>query len=311
MRVGSFAKWADSQRQQQLRIGQEVEKEHTDDPVVAKGIAKDHLSEIDDYYTRLVKMERQAKREGHAEKKGFVSYFAEKKASLEQLPALMVEPEIQRRTDDKLTQLLESGKITAQQAKVLRSQALSAAKPYQREAEEKAYARESGDRALAPTTVGSTALALGIGAALPIGVNRIHRMASPLTEKMPWREALSLQFLPSAIPWTAGFEGLTHAMAPMTDPAYKRGDRGYLGSVYKSFRGAQEGLAERGAEVRQRLGVAGIPVQMFHGVMNPMASVANLGHQTRKALFGVPSDELLREAMARVAQTNGGRNVVQ
>lgn len=42
---------------EQIKMGLEVEKEHTDDPWEALQIAKDHLSEIPDYYTRLKKME--------------------------------------------------------------------------------------------------------------------------------------------------------------------------------------------------------------------------------------------------------------
>jgi len=44
----------------ELLRGIEVEKEHTDDPVVSKKIAMDHLAEIPDYYTRLDAMEAQA-----------------------------------------------------------------------------------------------------------------------------------------------------------------------------------------------------------------------------------------------------------
>jgi len=44
----------------QLAVGIEVELEHTDDEFVAKQIAKDHLAEIPDYYTRLLIMEDQA-----------------------------------------------------------------------------------------------------------------------------------------------------------------------------------------------------------------------------------------------------------
>ena len=44
----------------QLKAGQEVEKEHHNGPIIAKSIAKDHLSEIPDYYTRLKKMEKSA-----------------------------------------------------------------------------------------------------------------------------------------------------------------------------------------------------------------------------------------------------------
>jgi len=38
-------------------MGIKVEMEHTDDPALAKIIAKAHLSELKDYYTRLHKME--------------------------------------------------------------------------------------------------------------------------------------------------------------------------------------------------------------------------------------------------------------
>lgn len=45
----------------QLAMGIKVEMEHTKDKTVAKQIAMDHLTEIPDYYTRLEKMEDEAK----------------------------------------------------------------------------------------------------------------------------------------------------------------------------------------------------------------------------------------------------------
>jgi hypothetical protein len=47
----------------ELAMGIEIEKEHTKDEKVAAEIARDHLSEIPDYYTRLKKMEKQANSE--------------------------------------------------------------------------------------------------------------------------------------------------------------------------------------------------------------------------------------------------------
>jgi len=47
----------------ELKMGIDVEKEHNDNPNVAKAIAKAHLAEIPDYYTRLKKMEQEGKRE--------------------------------------------------------------------------------------------------------------------------------------------------------------------------------------------------------------------------------------------------------
>ena len=54
----------------EMNIGIEIEKEHiarnkelTDNEIIsiAKDIARDHLKEIPDYYSRLVKMEKEAK----------------------------------------------------------------------------------------------------------------------------------------------------------------------------------------------------------------------------------------------------------
>lgn len=48
--------------EKQLDEGVKVEHEHTNDTPMAKTIAKDHLDEIRDYYTRLKKMESKAKK---------------------------------------------------------------------------------------------------------------------------------------------------------------------------------------------------------------------------------------------------------
>jgi hypothetical protein len=45
----------------ELSSGVEVEMEHTTDPAIAKKIALDHLAEIPDYYSRLSRMESQAR----------------------------------------------------------------------------------------------------------------------------------------------------------------------------------------------------------------------------------------------------------
>lgn len=44
----------------ELAVGIKIEMEHTTNVLVSKKIALDHLSEIPDYYTRLVKMEEEA-----------------------------------------------------------------------------------------------------------------------------------------------------------------------------------------------------------------------------------------------------------
>jgi hypothetical protein len=48
---------------EELAMGIKIEMEHTDDLDIAKAIAKDHLNEVPDYYSRLTKMEEEAKNE--------------------------------------------------------------------------------------------------------------------------------------------------------------------------------------------------------------------------------------------------------
>jgi hypothetical protein len=48
---------------EELRMGIEIEKEHTNDPVLAKKIALDHLAEFPKYYTALKAMEKKMKLE--------------------------------------------------------------------------------------------------------------------------------------------------------------------------------------------------------------------------------------------------------
>lgn len=48
---------------EQLRMGIEVEMEHTDDPYIALEITLDHLTEDGDYYTRLDEMESEAEKQ--------------------------------------------------------------------------------------------------------------------------------------------------------------------------------------------------------------------------------------------------------
>jgi hypothetical protein len=47
--------------EKELKMGAKIEMEHVDSTELAKEIAMDHLVEIPDYYTRLLKMEKEAK----------------------------------------------------------------------------------------------------------------------------------------------------------------------------------------------------------------------------------------------------------
>lgn len=69
---------------EELAMGIEVEKEHTVDKELSEEIAKDHLKEIPDYYTRLEKMEDEAKAELGEGVTDTDSLFASLKATIKQ-----------------------------------------------------------------------------------------------------------------------------------------------------------------------------------------------------------------------------------
>ena len=57
----------------QIDMGKKIEMEHVDDIKLAEEISMDHLEEIPDYYTRLKKMEKEAKKEFSTESKRFMA----------------------------------------------------------------------------------------------------------------------------------------------------------------------------------------------------------------------------------------------
>lgn len=57
----------------QIEMGKKIEMEHVNDSDLAKEIAMDHLEEIPDYYTRLNKMEKEAKKELNTETKRYMA----------------------------------------------------------------------------------------------------------------------------------------------------------------------------------------------------------------------------------------------
>lgn len=59
---------------EELKAGIKVEHEHTDVPEVAEAIAKDHLAEFPDYYTRLRKMEEAAEKYWHKKEAAYAQY---------------------------------------------------------------------------------------------------------------------------------------------------------------------------------------------------------------------------------------------
>jgi hypothetical protein len=201
-----------------------------------------------------------------------------KKKAQQMLPAMMIRPTVQDRVSQIVAEMVRRKQIPPRQAEEVTKALMEQAEPEIRKQEEAAYRAQSGEQAMAPATIMGAATTAASLAAFPWLISRAPYLIGRKPKKpMTLRESFKMSFMPAWLPVTAAFESGGHLLSPMSDPRYKAGERGYWKSVGESFRGAQEGLAERGAESRARYGMLGIPLQMFHGVMNPLASLSYLG----------------------------------
>lgn len=201
------------------------------------------------------------------------------KKAQQMLPAMMIRPTVADRVSQIVAEMVRRKQIPPRQAEEVTKALMEQAEPEIRKQEAQAFRGEAGAMAQAPATFGGAAAGAGMMTAFPWLLSRIPRAgrAMGFDKPMTLGQSFKYGFLPSFLPLSAGIEGISHLAAPFSDPQRVRGERGYWKSVGESFRGAQEGLAERGAEARARYGMLGIPLQMFHGVMNPLASLSYLG----------------------------------
>jgi len=201
------------------------------------------------------------------------------------VPAMQIRQVAEARISDLVADMVKRKRLPPGQATALSKKLLADAEPNIRAQESAAYRIETGERALAPSTLTGTAGALGGMTGIQWLMDRGgHALSSPPpgTLKGPpptLGHAFKSVFLPSFLPIAGTFELGGHMLSPIGDPQYRGGQRGYWKSVGESYHGARENLAEQGAQARARYGPFGIPLQMFHGVMNPLASLGYLGQQ--------------------------------
>jgi hypothetical protein len=197
-----------------------------------------------------------------------------------------VEQGIHQDAARRVSALLSEGLIEPKHAPHAYATLLQLLQRKRRVAEEQEYKERVG--AYAPVGLGETGLALGMGTALPWAISRAPKLWGGNISKAPsLGESFKISFGPTFLPATALMEGLAgYGLAPFSDPEYKRGERGYLGSVSKAYENAIESLRERGAEARKRYGILGVPSQAFHGILNPLASWGYLGKQLKDKILG-------------------------
>ena len=165
----------------------------------------------------------------------------------------------------------------------------------------------------APVTPGETKLQIGLNTG-------INYMTPRLLQKLP-----SKSLRPDEVPTVGGAAwqlfgpdyvvpnlavnfGLNTLTAPMSDPLYHQGKRSYLKSVGEGALGSAEAMRQRSHEARDRYGVGAIPLQMLHGVMNPVAGLTYAGQSLGRLLGTKEGSELALRAEESVKRATCATN---
>jgi hypothetical protein len=116
--------------------------------------------------------------------------------------------------------------------------------------------------------------------------------------------AAKMMLLPS-LPYTALREGMG-LLRPLSDPKYQRGERGYVNSWWEGKLGDVEQLDQKVQETRDRYGrVLGAPVQLLHGMLNPVTSLMSGAKSIKNLFAGEQAAPRVAAADAAVGRTLG------
>jgi len=213
-----------------------------------------------------------------------------------QLPALAVDPTLDRIASEHASNLVAQGLVSPESTQTVHDTVLDMLRKGDREGLEAAAAQAERGM-LMPVSPGEVGLAAGAGVALPWAVSRAGRLIGR-TPKNPLslRQSALLSFGPKFLPAAALFEALGYGLSPLTDPAYQRGERSLPSSIYEGMKGSVQAVGQRGQEARERYGALGIPVQALHGILNPMSSIAYMGGALKDFVFGTDGKQLAQQA---------------
>ena len=146
----------------------------------------------------------------------------------------------------------------------------------------------------APTAPSDVGLAAGMGVGMPWLFGKMTR------NPMSLGRSAAVGFGPTALPLTAVGDAANMFMGPLADPRYQLGMQGYWNSFGKGVQRNVKQLGESGREAKSRYGALGIPVQMFHGLMNPLTSSMYLGKNVFDLLQSKEGQDMALKAEAAV-----------
>jgi hypothetical protein len=96
----------------------------------------------------------------------------------------------------------------------------------------------------------------------------------------------------------------------LNDPAYQSGEQGYFDSVARHVGANVDELGRAAREARERYGALGLPVQMLHGISNPLSSTLYLLKNIKDTLVGKEGAALAVRAQAEIAASLEARHAL-
>lgn len=134
-----------------------------------------------------------------------------------------------------------------------------------------------------PVTKSDIALNLGYQVGTPYLMSRMGLFGD---KKESLGEAVAAGFSPRYTPMLAAFELGGTLASPLSDPAYQSDRIGYFTSLGRGVQKNIQQIGEASDYARKNYGALGVPVQVFHGLLNPLHSTAYMANEIRKYMMG-------------------------
>jgi hypothetical protein len=213
-----------------------------------------------------------------------------------QLPADRIGPMLDEYVSNQLLEEVNAGRLPRAHALSAFERIRAGQKAQQVELEQAAY--HKGSYVPAPESF----LGAGTSAAATVAPTKLF---SHLFNPMSWRESAKLSLGPASLPFSTLFEAGSLGAAPLGDPLYQRGERGYFGSLSEAAKSRMDQFERAGKNVRERYGVAGVPIQALQNAFNPLTGTAFAGKELYKSLSGPTAAELSMQAEQDLAKYLG------
>ncbi len=140
------------------------------------------------------------------------------------------------------------------------------------------------------------AAALQVGA--PYVASRLGLFGKPMT----LGEAAVSGFGPHITPFAALFEAGGALLSPLSDPAYQSDRIGYLKSLGRGIQKNVRQVGEASQYARENYGALGVPIQVFHGILNPLHSTGYMAKEIGKYMMGKSGEAVAVRAEAGIQE---------